>query len=182
MFTGLIKCPICGVIMTSKVCTGYDNIEYHYYRCPHTLLKQCSVKAVSEKLAEKYVLENIKDELEKFILSHEVGEPKQQAKKSDAAKLKEQLRRVNVSYQAGNMEDDEYLAKAKELKLMIEKAVNEETQNNTIDVTSLKKFLNSGFEKIYITLNKEEKQKLWRSVIDELKYDGQNIVGIKFKA
>ena len=182
LFTGLIRCPLCGRIMTSKCCVGYGNIEHLYYRCPHTLTKQCSVKAISEKFIEKYVLENIKTELEKFILSHEVEQPKKQSKKSDAAKLKEQLRRVNVSYQAGNMEDDEYLAKTKELKLMIEKASQEENQDNAVDVSALKEFLNSGFEKVYDSLNKEEKQKLWRSVIEELEYDGNTIVGIKFKA
>ncbi len=181
LFTGLIRCPICGTILTSKCCVGYGNLEHHYYRCPHTLLKQCSLKAVSEKLAERYVLENITTELKKFILSQEVEQPKKQSKKSDAEKLKEQLRRVNVSYQAGNMEDDEYLAKTKEIKAMIDKAIKEENADTKVDTTALKEFLNSGFEKIYVSLKREEKQKLWRSIIDELIYDGQNIVGIKFR-
>lgn len=182
LFTGLIKCPVCGRTMVSYSAVGWDNIEYYYYRCPGVILKKCKTKLVSEKLAEKYVLENIKTELEKFILSNEVEQPKKQNKKSDADKLKERLRRINVSYQAGNMEDDEYLAKTKEIKAMIEKAVKEENADAKVDTSALKTFLNSGFEKIYVSLNKEEKQKLWRSVIDELIYDGQNIVGIKFKA
>lgn len=182
LFTGLIRCPICGRMLTSKVCTGYGNIEHQYYRCPRSIIKECSLKAVSEKLTERYVLENIEAELEKYIMSYEVEQPKKKNKKSDATKLKEQLRRVNVSYQAGNMEDDEYLAKTKEIKAMIEKASAEERQDTPQNLTFLKEFLKSDFKKIYVTLDKEEKQKIWRSIIDEIQYDGQNIVGIKFKA
>lgn len=182
LFSGLVRCPNCGVVMTSRFCTNTQGIEYYYYRCSNTLTKECSVKCLSEKLAEKYVLENIKPELEKFILSHEVAQPKKPKQKSDATKLKEQLRRVNVSYQAGNMEDDEYLSTTKELKMLIEKATKEENQNETVDVSALKEFLDSGFEKIYDALEKEEKQRVWRSVIEELIYDGNTITGIKFKA
>lgn len=182
LFSGLIICPLCGRRMIAKFAINGSGKECYYYRCPNTISKSCTVKAVSEIHAEKYVLANIKTELESFILSHEVTQPKMPVKKSDATKLKEQLRRVNVSYQAGNMEDDEYLAKTKELKTMIEKAKREEEQDNTVDVSALKEFLNSGFEDIYSSLEKCEKQRLWRSVIDQLVYDGQSIVGIKFKA
>lgn len=181
LFSGLIICPLCGRRMIAKFAISGSGKECYYYRCPNTISKTCDVKSVPEIQVERYVLENIKTELEKFILSHEVAQPKPINKKSDAAKLKEQLRRVNVSYQAGNMEDDEYLAKTKELKMMIENATREENQDNPIDIDALKDFLNSGFEGIYDSLEKDEKQRLWRSVIAQLEYDGNTIVGIKFK-
>lgn len=181
LFVGLIRCPLCGRTMVSKFCQGTSK-EYYYYRCPNAELNQrCSTKTLSELQAEKYVIENIKEELERFIFSHEVAKPQEKKKKSDTAKLKEQLRRVNVSYQMGNMEDDEYIAKTKELKSMIDKATREDNQVDDVDLGALKEFLNSGFEDIYDVLSKEEKQRLWRSVIDELIYDGNAIVGIKFK-
>jgi hypothetical protein len=156
--------------------------EYYYYRCPSGISKHCTQKYIPERKIEEYVLENIKTELEKFILSHEVAKPKTPKKKSDATKLKEQLRRVNVSYQAGNMEDDEYLAKTKELKAMIEKATKEESSDTPANLDALKEFLDSGFEKIYDSLDREEKRRLWRSVIEELEFDGTSITGIKFKS
>lgn len=182
LFAGLITCPYCGRRMSGKYTTNPNNIEYYYYRCFNTVMEKCNVKTISEPKIEKYVLANIKAELEKFILDHEVSQPKTPKKKTDASKLKEQLRRLNVSYQAGNMEDEEYLAESKRIKAMIEKAIQEDTPEKQVDVSALKDFLNSGFEKIYDTLDKEEKQRLWRSVIDELIYDGKTIVGIKFKA
>lgn len=131
---------------------------------------------------EQYVLENIKGELEKFIMSHEVSQPKETPKKPDSTKYKEQLRRVNVSYQLGNMEDAEYIAKTKELKLLIEKANKEESPETPANLDALKEFLDSGFEKIYDSLEREEKRRLWRSVIEEFEFDGTRITGIKFKS
>lgn len=182
LFTGLIRCPVCGNLMTSKSSTSQCRSEYHYYRCTSTVNNTCKIKMISEKSIEKYVLENVKKELEEFIISHEASQPKQNKKPTDVAKLKEQLRRVNVAYYAGNMEDDEYIKRTKEIKAMIEKASAEEQQETTIDLTFLKDFLNSDFEKLYTTLDKKEKQVLWRSVINEIMYDGNIITGIKFKA
>lgn len=184
LFTGLIRCPICGRLMASKYTTsGYNGDEYYYYRCTSGITKGCKVKGISEKHIEKYVLENIKKELETFILSHETSAIKQNKKPSDVAKLKEQLRRLNVAYYAGNLEDDEYIKKSKEIKIMIDKASATEQQDQTpLDLTFLKDLLNSDFEKLYRTLDKREKQRLLRSVIEELIYDGNSLVGIKFKA
>ena len=182
LFTGLIVCPNCGRRMISKFCVGGGGVEHYYYRCPNSITKQCNTKMIAEKKAEKYILENVKKELESFIISHETSEPKLKKTVNNAEKLKEQLRRVNVSYQLGNMEDDEYIKKTKELKAMIEKAMIEEQQETPLDLTLLKEFLTSDFENIYVTLDKRKKQKLWCSIIDELIYDGNSVTGIKFKA
>ena len=180
MFSGLIRCSCCGRIMVGRYARSPHGVEYLYYRCNRVLTKSCPAKSISEKKLEAYLLENIESELEKFILSVEVKEPTQR-KSIDVAKLKEQLRRVNVSYQAGNMEDNEYLEKTKEIKTMIEKASAEDNLTSKVNVEPLKKFLNSGFKNIYSSMTDEEKQILWRSIISEINYDGKEVVGIKFK-
>ena len=181
LFTGLIKCPHCGQRMTSRYIFN-GRKEYNYYRCKHREIKQCPIKDIPEAKTEQYVLDNIKAELEKFIVELEIKQPKTPKKNTDTSKLKEQLRRVNVAYQAGNLDDSEYLQLTKDIKLKIEKASAVEQNEEVVDIEALKDFLNSGFEEIYDSLTKEEKQRLWRSVISELVYDGTEFVGIKFKA
>lgn len=180
LFTGLIKCPCCGASTRARYSTGWDR-EYFYYRCPNQVLKTCFQKDIPETNIEKYVLMNIREELEKYIVSVESAQPKKSKKKTDATKLKEQLRRINVSYQAGNMDDADYLAETKKIKLLIEKALIEDTQDKETNLDELKAFLDSGFEKIYGSLDREEKQRLWRSVISQIVCEGTNAVGIKFK-
>ena len=188
MFTGLLYCPNCKRKLGGKYCTsghGYSN-EYMYYRCVGKLAGTCDFKIVTEKNIEQYLLDNVRNEMEKFILSAETapdGEKKGKPKKSESEKLQERLRRTNVAYFAGNMTDEEYAAQTKDLKAQIAKAQAEEVKaEKPVDTEAVKAFLATDFESIYETLTKEERRTLWRSVIDEIALDGTEPVGIKFKA
>ena len=188
MFTGLLRCPNCGRRLGGKYCTsgrGY-NVEYMYYRCVAKLAGTCDFKNVTEINIEKYLLDNVRSEMEKFVLSAE-AEPKEEKKgkpkKNEVEKLQERLRRVNVGFFAGNMSDEEYAEQTKTIKEQIAKAQAEEVKaEKPIDTEAVKAFLATDFESIYETLTKEERRTLWRSVIDEIVLDGTEPVGIKFKA
>lgn len=188
IFTGLLRCPKCGRRLGGKYCTsghGYTN-EYMYYRCVGKLAGTCDFKIVTEKNIEQYLLDHVREEMEKFVLSAE-AEPKEEKKtkpkKSEVEKLQERLRRTNVAFFAGNMTDDEYAEQTKELKAQIAKAQAEEARSEKpVDTEAVKAFLATDFEGIYETLTKEERRTLWRSVVDEIVLDGTEPVGIKFKA
>ena len=188
MFTGLLYCPNCKRKLGGKYCTsghGYSN-EYMYYRCVGKLAGTCDFKIVTEKNIEQYLLDNVRNEMEKFILSAETapdGEKKGKPKKSESEKLQERLRRTNVAYFAGNMTDEEYAELTKDLKAQIAKAQAEEVKaEKPVDTEAVKAFLATDFESIYETLTKEERRTLWRSVIEEIVLDGTVPVSIKFKA
>lgn len=187
MFTGLLHCPNCGRRLGGKYCTsgrGYDK-EYMYYRCVGKLAGTCDFKIVTEKNIEQYLLENVRAEMEKFVLSAEAEPNAEQAKpkKSDAEKLQERLRRLNVAFFAGNMTDEEYAEQTTTIKDQIAKAQAEEVKaEKPVDTEAVKAFLETDFESIYETLTKEERRTLWRSVVDEIVLDGVEPVGIKIKA
>lgn len=188
IFTGLLRCPNCGRRLGGKYCTsgnGYTN-EYMYYRCVGKLAGTCDFKQVTEKSIEQYLIENVRTEMEQFVLSAEAEpneEKKAKPKKSEVEKLQERLRRTNVAFFAGNMSDEEYAEQTKELKAQIAKAQQEEAKTEKpVDTEAVKAFLATDFESIYETLTKEERRMLWRSVVDEIVLDGTEPVGIKFKA
>ncbi len=186
IFSGMIRCPSCGALMTAKWCTGTSGgkKEYHYYRCQTKEFRHCTTKTISEKKVEKYLLENVRRELEDYILKAEVAQaqPRVQKKKDETAKLKERLRRLNVSYQAGNMEDDEYLEKSAALKDAIAKTEQpEKDAAEIVDIGALRSLLSADFEDVYITFSNEEKQVFWRSIVQEIHYDGKNLTDITFK-
>lgn len=188
IFTGLLRCPKCGKRLGGKYVTsgrGY-NVEYMYYRCMGKLAGTCDFTNVTEINIEKYLLENVRKEMENFVLSAEAA-PKEEKKgkpqKSEVEKLQERLRRVNVGFFAGNMSDEEYAEQTKTIKEQIAKAQAAEVKaEKPIDTEAVKAFLATDFESIYETLTKEERRTLWRSVIDEIVLDGTEPVGIKFKA
>ena len=186
VFTGLLKCPNCGRRLGGKYTTSGNGDEYMFYRCCGKLAGVCDFTAVTEKNLEKYLLKNMRTEMEKYILSTETApqeEKNDRQKKNDVEKLQERLRRLNVAFFAGNMTDEEYAEQSKAIKEQIAKAQAEEAKTEkTADVAAVKAFLATNFECIYGSLTKEEQRTLWRSVIDEIVLDGKEPVGIKFKA
>lgn len=186
LFTGLLICPECGHILTSSFRQDKKyNKEYATYRCRNNKIGKCSNgKQVSEVKAEKWLLENIKHKLEEFILKSEVeeAEPPKKKKPHDVRKLSERIRRLNVVYMAGGKTDEEYNEEMADLKRLLAEAEKEDVKTAPRDLNKLKDVLTSDFEKIYEPLTKVEKRQLWRSVIDTLEVDGNNVVGINFKA
>ena len=184
IFSGLIRCPLCGRRLSGKYITGQSKKEYMYYRCHNFLTKACSNKiSLSEIRIEEQLLERLRDDLEELVISADVEAAAQAKKKpSQTVKLNEQLRRLNVAYFAGNMPDDEYKNTADELKKKIEQALLEDQQTEKpIDLTALKELLNTDFESIYTTLTATEKQLFWRSIIESMTFDGNTLQQPKYK-
>lgn len=186
LFTGLLRCPVCGGTLkgTFKTYPKDRNIEYKSYRCNNGRLGICTYRgSLSQKKVEKYLLQNVKTELEQYIIDVEVKQAERKpTAAADIVKLNEQIRRLNKIYMAGNMDDDEYTKKTTELKLKIEKARQAEQSERPPDLEVLKQFLKSDFETIYQTLAEEDKRYLWRSIISEIYVEGCRPIGIKFRA
>lgn len=189
LFTGLLRCPKCGGTLkaTFKTYPGDRMVEYHMYRCNNRYLSTCGYRrAVSSKKFEKWLLANVREELERFIMSVEVtGEKKKKPSATmDVVKLSEQLRRLNVIYMGGNMPDDEYIKETNALKKKIDQARQAEKDERPPDLEVLKQFLSTDFETIYQELDPMDKRRMWRSIISEVHFeeDSNKPKYIKFRA
>lgn len=185
VFTGLLRCPLCGKRLYSKYTLAANGNEYMYYRCAGKLAGVCDFQSITEIAIDRYLLKNVRKEMEQFILSTETapGTKQPKPKKSEVEKLQEKLRRTNVAFFAGNITDEEYAEQTKAIKEQIAKAQAEELkEEKPIDLAAIKAFLATDFEGTYEILTKEERRTLWRTVIEEIVLDGTEPVGIKFKA
>lgn len=176
LFSGLIKCPKCGGSMVGCFAKGQRALKTHYYyRCSkaHTQL-QCDYRPrVAEQFVEKYLLEHIEDELQKYILKIEIEPPKKQKPKYNKGKIKSEIDRLNKMYQKGRIDDEEYDEEYEKLQYKLE-LCDEDVPKR--DLRPLKAFLESDFQSIYQTLKKEEKRALWRSIISKMiVHDYENI-------
>lgn len=189
LFTGMIKCPDCGRILTSKFTVNKrvngEKIEYRSYHCKRyeSHLGCTFHRYVGEPIIERYLLGNLdtlmKDEIARVKL--ERVKPKKKPK-TNVANLREQLRRLNVAYRAGNMSDDEYIADSKELNQMILKAEAEAKEDPAEkDLTGIQTVLETDFRGIYQDLTPEDRRRFWRSLIDYINLDKDgNIVSVDF--
>ena len=184
LFTGLIRCPDCGNTLkaTFKTYPSDRSVEYNGYRCNNGKLHTCTFRhQLSEKKIEKYLLANIRHDLEQYVIHIEAEQQKKrhQPKIHDIVALNEQLRRLNVIYISGNITDEEYAVDTKRLRAEIEKARQFEAENRPADLDGIKQLLSSDFLSAYDTLPKEDKRRLWRSLIEQIYIDGTKITGIK---
>ena len=188
MFTGLIRCPLCGKRLSSSYTshmTKKGKKEYFKYRCHDKDLKLCANNhSISQNKIEKWLLKNIKEfiRIEIDRVEYEISKPKPKTKVDTALKsLKERLRRLEVVYMAGNKSDEEYIKEQKELKDAIRKIEEDKPEDfSDRNLTPLKQILECDFEEIYEQLNDEERRAFWRSIIKEIIVDGKDLVSVVF--
>lgn len=184
LFTGLIRCPDCGNTLkaTFKTYPSDRSIEYNGYRCNNGKLRSCTFRhQLSEKKIEAYLLSHIRQDLEQVIVeaTAENAKKRRTPKVHNIVSLNEQLRRLNVIYIAGNISDEEYAAETRKLKTEIEKAKVSDEEAAPVNVEAIKQLLQTDFLSAYDSLSKEDRRRLWRSLIEEIYIDGTNVTGIK---
>lgn len=187
LFAGLIKCPVCGRKLSAKHCkqkrSNGEIKEYYSYRCPDKEIQLCSNRhAISQLKTETWLLTNIERLLKLEIERVEIEKSKPKPKaKTNISALKERLRRLDVSYMAGNKTDEEYLKEQKEIKQTIAKIEKELPENyEDRDLSHIVEMLNVDFVTIYETLDDEDKRAFWRNIIKEIHVNGNDIVSVVF--
>lgn len=184
LFTGLLICPDCGRRLISKFTKGKRKDgtfrEYYSYYCRHqeSHLGCKFNKYVGDVTIERWLLANLETLMKDEIARVEVekAKPKKKAK-PDATKLREQLRRLNVAYMAGNMPDDEYIQETKELNALILKAETEAKEDpGEKDVSGLRELLEVDFKTIYNDLSREDQRRFWRSIIKQINLNADGTV------
>lgn len=187
LFTGLIKCPLCGSTMISSYCTRKlstgETKEYKSYRCRHKDLKNCdNRRTVSELKTEQWLLDNLEDLMRGEIARVELERTKPKKKpKIDVSSLREKLRRLEVVYMAGNKSDAEYLQETAEIKQQIKQAEMETIEDmEEPDIEALKATLETDFRGIYETLSEEDRRRFWRALIKEIHVEGNTVRAVDF--
>lgn len=171
LFSGLMRCPRCGLKMKSSYSIGWAGKELHYYRCRRSKEYLCEQKKqVSESKAEAWLLDNLADLLKGEIARVELARTKPKPKPVvNVAKLREELRRLNVAYRAGNMSDDEYLTESKDLNARIAKAAAAAPADpGERDLTGLQEILETDFITLYGTLDPADRRRFWQAIIKEI--------------
>lgn len=185
LFSGRIRCPLCGHVLcgTASSQRNYKNIkgkEYYGYRCRFKYTNCNYKRTISEKKIEKHLLENLSEYLQNEIAAVELERTKPKPKpKTDVKALKERLRRLNVTYMAGNITDAEYYRDDAEIKALIAKAENDAPPPER-DIEPLKELLSTDIRAVYEILTTEEKQRFWRGLIKEIVLDDNKIKDVIF--
>ena len=178
IFSGLLICPECGhkLAGTSRTYKRPSGRQYTYnhYRCGrHRINKTCGfAKSVSQNVIERKVLAQVMPQLEKLELEANIQEKQIKAPRVNKTAIKDEMDRLNKMFQKGRIKEDEYDRQYEELekKLQVKKAVPKK------DYTELKKLLSGTLGDLYKTFTDKEKQMFWRSIIESIELDGDDVV------
>lgn len=178
-FRGLMRCPECG----HKLCGDSDsrkNKTYKTYRCAIRGRGCGNHTSTSELKLEKQLLLRLDDDMRNAIAEAKIEQEKPRPKsESNIKALKERLRRLNVTYMAGNKTDEEYFKEDAEIKLALAKAEKEQPDKPR-NYDNLKELLETDFRTMYSKFSEEEKQEFWQDLVQEIKLDGKTIVQVLF--
>ena len=168
LFSGLIRCSCCNCVLTGfKVTKNKNGKKYHYkgYRCEnHFTNHKCeSTKSFHEGVMEKYLLNNLLAEADKYLL--ELNVSADAPAKTDASSLKEELNRLNYMFQKNRISIDDYEKQYDILERKIKDAESNQPKVNTSHLLELKEL---NLEEYYHKLNDESKRAFWREYIDKI--------------
>lgn len=177
IFSGMLRCAECSYKLTGKIYKQALNVtSKYYYLCNHArITKQCqNMKNLNEVKIERKLLSIIYDEIKKYI---DVCEAKKiQIKKNDKQKeksnLNKQLERLRDLYVRDMIQLEHYEKQYKELTTKLNELNSIPDEEKIVDnVEPLKSFLVSDFLLIYNKLTRDEKRRIWLSIIDTIYID-----------
>lgn len=193
LFDGILKCAECEGAMSRKVSyTKYGT--YISYRCwkSEKLSKEigkeyrCSNKhSIFESRIEKYLIENIQKEAEKYIAESKVINAKPTETFTDNSKdIKKKLEKLKDLYISDLIDKEMYEKDYKKYNNQlqeIEIKKNNYKNNKPKDFSRLEKIFSSNFNDLYLSLSQIEKRRFWVSIIDKIYYKDKKIEKIIFK-
>ena len=182
LFSALVDCPVCNKKLTVNSNDKYGKNgflrRYVYYRCPNEMVSTGHIKKISEKHLEEMFLQNIKPLAEKYVYEAKLKPAKVEKKQDDVKEILEEIDRLNYSFRKKRISINEYDAEYEDLEKRLARAKKDAP--TVKDVTGIQAFLNSGWEKVYENLSKEDKRALIRSVVKSMTFDENGELVIDF--
>lgn len=172
IFSSLAKCAECGATLYAFHTSKNDGSGdcYLYYRCKnYTVYKTCTHKrGIKEEDLEKWLLENIEDEMNRYIVTVKAEQetaPPDHVKQRKA--LERKLKRAKDLYIDGDIDKAEYTRRKEDFEAQLAAIPEYKVK----DISEIEAFLNSDWRTLYDSLDQHEKRAFWRSTLDYIEVD-----------
>ncbi len=188
-FSGLIRCPKCGILLVGSGCSSIINRKtgekrsYCYYRCNNWAMNHnCDYNhRLSQNLIEAYLLDNLHMEFNHFRArrtSVQAAE-KPRAKKRTKSAINAEMSRLNLLFQKGRIDfeyyNEEYSRLEQELKEQEAVIAIKE------DYSHIEGLLADDFIQSYHSLTESNKQVFWHEIIERIYVEGKVITAVDFR-
>lgn len=174
LFTGLLKCPVCGRTLTSNTRrkqTSHGMRYYRYYRCPnHYANHQCPFsKSCGEDTLEEYLIQYLFRSFQQYqITLLDIQHQSTLTKKVDNAKIEKEIERLNNMYQKGRISEIRYNEEYMLLKKQLASVDSTASDKPASLRKQLKKTLSGDWKSIYHLMDREHRRCFWRGMISSI--------------
>ena len=175
LFSGLIRCPECNGSMVGFYAGGSRKKSLYNYRCNSAMLSnstRCTFKkTLSEYKIEAYLLDNLDEFFQKYMLLIKTNKKKNNYKKRYNS-IKLEMDNLNYMFRKGRISaidyDRDFIALEKELASL---DILEDTPPPE---------LSSKWKDNYYILDKSNRRAFWRNIIKEVVIDADRNISVVF--
>ncbi len=166
LFSGLLRCKICGAKMRS-LNRKVNGVTYINYVCRVESQKFIHPGfSIAERKLESALLASLQDLSDAYNLKAESDVRKQGERERDLASLNARLRRIGDRYEDGDIAKDEYRKKRDEIKAKIAAL--------KVIPSAKKLLLPDSFAKTYVQLERDGKKAFWCSLLVAVTIDPEH--------
>lgn len=176
-FSGMIRCPECGHILSGTGCKSIINRktgekrDYCYYRCNRAMIDRiCTNKhKVSQNLVETYLLDNLKTEFEEYKIRVEKIQKRKESKPKARTEeqIEQEMSRLNLLFQK-NRVTWEYYSKEYDALEEERNSLKVEISEPQRDYSFIESLLQQDFLSIYNSLSQENRRTFWRNIVQQI--------------
>lgn len=168
LFTGMIKCPVCGRILSANANQGRMKTSEHYYRCNKAIYNAgCTRrKTKSESKLERELLLILNGEVKSYI--HDAKESNSSSVLYDTKPIQDEIHRLNKIFQKGRIAEKEYDREYAKLESQLNEYMSKNKTRKTVDVSKYEELLKEDWKKMYSELDQLGKQEFWHNIIREI--------------
>lgn len=162
LFSGLLRCGVCGCSLTCVTIDNERGGKYIYYRCPNHVGKGgCPGSHVSERVVERFLLDNVVAKAEEYNLV--IG--RERERRVDVSALKARRDKLTDLYLSDLIDREKYQTEFNAVQTAIEDAERDVPQ---IDTEEVKTALTA-----YDGLSRHARKAFWSHLIKQVVVDGK---------
>lgn len=181
IFSGLIRCGDCGRKMAGLQ-TSHNTSRYRCNMYLRGIGKCNNNSGVSEAMMEEYLLTNLRDLIGKELRprDYELIEEKARDNADRIAALTRKRDRLKDLYINELITLEEYRQDRDQYTAEIDALQAEQDKPEQRDKAALEALLRLDIEQIYKSLDKPEKRRFWRGIVDHITFNGWDHVEVYF--
>lgn len=184
LFSGLIKCAVCGRALGSNTRRRKNGreIHQHIYRCVghYGSIKRCqNAKQLDESVLERHLLQTIRPTIQSMVFKAEIEPAESVDNSARIRSLEKRLSKIKELFVNDMISLDEYKQDRELIQSEIA-ALTAQSHAEPPNLTALKELLSQPFESLYNTFTQDERRYFWRSIIREIRFGADRQIDIIF--